>query len=200
MKSIAKCLAVVLALTSTLAFGASTFYPTAKKKIADGTLVYNTDTINCVMLLATYTPVATDEFLSAVANTNRVGNNNLISAGGTATTLAGKSTTIASSAVEFRATTPVVFTTVAASIGNVDKLLCYKDTGVETTSPLLAWIEFTAVDPNGGTINVNLTGGGGYVVRLAMSDLPAPGGARYARHFRPHRHERFTNRRYRRWA
>ncbi len=131
---------------------ANLFYPTAKKKLLDGDIDLLVDTIKCVLLKTAYSIESTDEFLAAVGGSNRVG---------TAQTLGSKSTT-AGVFDAANATFPAVPTD-----DECDKVLIYKDTGNEATSALICSLDLsTAIDPDGGNIEIRWSDGAGKIFRL----------------------------------
>lgn len=131
---------------------ASFLYATAKKKLLDADIDLLADTIKAVMLESAYAPVAGDEFLNQVAAGNRQG---------TPQTLANKST----AAGVFDAD-DISFPAVPADAA-CNKVLIYKDTGAEGTSPLIAVLDMNlAVTPNGGDIDVAFSSGAERIFRL----------------------------------
>jgi hypothetical protein len=107
------------------------------------------DTIDVVLVTAGYTFSSSDEFLDpAIVAGNRVG---------TPTALA--SLTVSNAGV-FDAS-DIVFSAVSGS--QVTQIVMFKDTGTETTSPLIAyWDTMTGlpITPNGGDITVTWNAAG----------------------------------------
>lgn len=125
---------------------ASGVYSTAIKAIMDGDVDLLSDTIKaCLVDSADYTVDLTahdffDDVPSGARATNGIG------------TLASKTTSIATTVVKFDAADLVL---TAADGDPSEAVVIYKDTGVEGTSQLLAYLELTApVDPNGGNITL----------------------------------------------
>jgi hypothetical protein len=58
----------------------------------------------------------------------------------------------------------ISFTSVTGD--SVEALLIYYDSGSEATSLLIAWVEFSAVTPNGGNINVTFDSGANRIFKL----------------------------------
>jgi hypothetical protein len=121
---------------------ANLIYPKGKEKLEDALIDLPTDTIKLALVGAGYVFNTTHEFYSDVTPAS-----NVI---GTPVTLAGKSITNG----KFSATSPVVFTAVTGA--QVTRVLVYKDTGVQSTSPLICIFDTATglpVTPNGGDIN-----------------------------------------------
>jgi len=134
---------------------ANALYDKARQKFLEGSILYLTDTIK-VLLVDTglYTVnLATHEFLSDIPAAARVG---------TPQTLAGKT-----SAAGVADANDVTFNTVTGN--SVEALVLYKDTGVEATSPLIAYIDTATglpITPNGGNINVVWDNGPNKIFKL----------------------------------
>lgn len=134
---------------------ANALYDKGRQKFLEGAINWLTDTVK-VLLVDTglYTVnLATHEFLSDVPAGARVG---------TAQTLASKTSTagVADAA-------DVTFNTVTGN--SVEALVIYKDTGVESTSPLIAYIDTATglpITPNGGNINVVWDNGANKIFKL----------------------------------
>jgi len=58
----------------------------------------------------------------------------------------------------------IVFTSVSGA--HVEGVIIYQWTGTSGTSPLVAWIEFTAVTPNGGNITIQWQGTTPFIFKL----------------------------------
>ena len=55
----------------------------------------------------------------------------------------------------------LVLTSVAGGQGSFDRVVIYKDTGTETTSPLICVLDLTsAITPNGGNITIQFDASG----------------------------------------
>jgi hypothetical protein len=127
-------------------------YTPAKKKFLDGDIDMLTDTIRAVLLKSSYTPVATDEFLSAIAGSNRVG---------TPQDLTGKSTT----GGVFDAGDPT-FPSVGATTA-CDKILIYKFVTGDADSPLITSLDLaSALTPDGNNILITWSEAAGKIFRL----------------------------------
>jgi hypothetical protein len=134
---------------------ANALYDKGRQKFLEGAINWLTDTIK-VLLVDTglYTVnLATHEFLSDIPAGARVG---------TAQTLASKTSTagVADAA-------DVTFNTVTGN--SVEALVIYKDTGVEASSPLIAYIDTATglpIAPNGGNINVVWDNGANKIFKL----------------------------------
>lgn len=134
---------------------ANALYDKGRQKFLEGGINWLSDTIK-VLLVDTglYTVnLATHEFLSDIPVASRVG---------TAQTLAGKTSTGGVADAN-----DVTFNTVTGN--SVEALVIYKDTGVETTSPLIAYIDTATglpITPNGGNINVVWDNGASKIFKL----------------------------------
>jgi hypothetical protein len=134
---------------------ANALYDKARQKFLEGSILYLTDTIKVLLVdIGLYTVnLATHEFLSDIPAGARVG---------TAQTLAGKT-----SAAGVADANDVTFNTVTGS--SVEALVLYKDTGVEATSPLIAYLDTATglpITPNGGNINVVWDNGANKIFKL----------------------------------
>lgn len=122
---------------------ASALYDKGRQRFLEGSIAWLTDNIKVVLVdAADYTVnLATHEFLSDIPALARVA---------TSTNLTGKT-----SAAGVADAADVTFTAVTGDPSEV--LVIYKDTGTETTSPLIAYIDTATglpVTPNGGDITV----------------------------------------------
>ena len=126
---------------------ANTLYGLGKNKILAATINLLTDTIKVRLVKNTYAQnLSTDEFISSVTKVT----------GTTDQTLTGKSVTLG----VFDADDPV-FTAVPAGETS-EGVVLYKDTGVEGTSPVLAYIDTITGFPlatSGGNITVQWDNG-----------------------------------------
>ena len=121
----------------------STFlYDKARKSFLDGDFVLGSDTIKAVLVTSGYTAVqATDQFLSDIAGGNRVA---------TSAALSSKTTT----AGVFNAANPTLS---SVSGSAVVAIVLYKDTGTDSTSRLIAYIDnYTGLPftPSGGNVTI----------------------------------------------
>lgn len=129
---------------------ASALYPKFKEALLGGSINLTSDTIKCVLVdAADYTYSAAHQFLSSVPSAARVG---------TPQTLGSKTVTNG----VFDAA-DVVFPGVTGD--PTEAVIIYKDTEVEGTSPLIAYIE-GAVTPNGGDITVQWDSGANKIFAL----------------------------------
>ena len=134
---------------------ANALYDLGRQKFLEGAIAILTDNIKLVLVdTATYTVnLATDEFLSAIPAGERVA---------TSVNMTAKTST----AGVFDAA-DITFSSVTGDIS--EALVLYKDTGVDTTSPLLAFIDTAtglAVTPNGGDITVTWDNGVNKIFKL----------------------------------
>ncbi len=134
---------------------ANALYDKGRQRFLEGAISWLNDTIK-VLLVDTglYTVnLAAHEFLSDVPSGARVG---------AAQTLAGKTSTGGVADAN-----DVTFNTVTGN--SVEALVIYKDTGVETSSPLIAYIDTATglpITPNGGNINVVWDNGANKIFKL----------------------------------
>lgn len=130
---------------------ANTFYPKGKEKMLRAQINFDTDTIKAVLVSSAYTYSVTHEFLSS------------LSVVGTAQTLATKTTNdgiFDAGDVGFPA---------LASGSTVKALVLYKDTGVDSTSPLLAYIDSITGFPmatSGGDVVIPWSNGASKIFSL----------------------------------
>lgn len=115
-------------------------YPKGKEKFLSGSINMSSDTIKVALIdTGTYTYNSADEFWSSA------------SAASIATPQTLGSKTVTNGQFDAGA---VTFTAVSGA--SVEALIIYKDTGVEGTSPLIAYIDTSQtglpVTPNGGDI------------------------------------------------
>lgn len=126
---------------------ANALYTKAKEKILQGQINFLTDTIKVALVKNDYLQsLTTDEFLTSVS----------ASVLGTAQTLATKSVTGGAFDAE-----DISFTAVAAG-STSEGVVIYKDTGVDATSSLIAYIDTITGFPlatNGGDVNIQWDNG-----------------------------------------
>lgn len=126
----------------------------ARKLFLDGDVDLLNDTIKAVLTKSTYTYSSSHDFLDDVTAGNRAAT----------VTLASKTTT----AGTFDST-DLTFSAVAAG-STVTGIWLYKDTGTESTSPLLAWYDTAAssaaisVVTSGGNITVTVSASGWFSI------------------------------------
>lgn len=126
---------------------ANALYGLGKQKFLEGTIDFITDTINCVLVdLADYTlAINTDDFLDDIPVAARVAT----------ATLSGKDVTLG----VFDAN-DVTFSSVTGD--QSEALVIYKNTGVDATSPLIAFVDIATglpITPGGGDIVVTWDSG-----------------------------------------
>lgn len=127
---------------------ANALYYKGREKFLDGAISWSSDNIKCVLVdTATYSvDIANEEFLSAIPAGERV-----------ATSANFTTKTITNGTAD---ADDVVFSSVSGDVS--EALVIYKDTGVDTTSPLIAYIDTATglpVTPNGGDVTVTWDNG-----------------------------------------
>lgn len=134
---------------------ANTLYDGARKRFLEADIHWLTDTMKVRLIsTASYAPnFTTHQFLSDIPGASRIGPE---------VTLTGKST-------DGGAADANDATFASVSGAQVNSILIYKDTGVEGTSPLIAWIDTATglpITPNGGDIIVTWDNGVNKIFRL----------------------------------
>lgn len=129
---------------------ANTLYDKARQRFLEGQINWNTDTIKAMLIdTGAYTAnFSSHEFLSDVGTSARI-------SGTVGLTLTGKATTGGAADAG-----DVTFTSVSGP--SIEAILLYKDTGAESTSPLIAFIDTGTglpITPNGGDIIVTWDNG-----------------------------------------
>jgi hypothetical protein len=131
---------------------ASAVYPKALQSFLtqNPSIDVDTDTIKvaAVDLTADYTYSSSHQFKSSVTSYS----------GSTDATLS--SVTGTSGTMDAADNTPAWASLSQSSTKTIGALVIYKDTGNAATSPLIAYIEITAVTPNGGDINITWNASG----------------------------------------
>jgi len=128
-------------------------YDKGREAFLAGDIDWAVDTIKVALVSSSYTPnTSTDQFWSTASS----------AVIGTPQTLASKTLTagVADAA-------DVIFT--AVSSGTVSKLVIYKDTGTDSTSPLICVIDTASglpVTANGGDITIAFDGGSNRIFKL----------------------------------
>ncbi|WP_032137131.1 hypothetical protein [Kingella negevensis] len=122
---------------------ANTLFDNSRQMFLEGQLNWLTDTIKCILVdTGAYTPqTGQHKFLSDISSSARIAG---------PVTLTAKAT--AGGAADAADCT---FTSVSGA--SVEAIVIYKDTGVESTSPLIAYIDTATglpITPNGGDIIV----------------------------------------------
>lgn len=134
---------------------ANTLYDNARELFLNGQINWMTDTVKCILVdTGAYTPqTSSHKFLSDIATSARIAG---------PVTLTAKST--AGGAADAADCT---FTAVSGS--SIEAIVLYKDTGTESTSPLLAYIDTATglpITPNGGDIIVTWDNGVNKIFRV----------------------------------
>jgi len=121
------------------------FYLSGKKKLWDGSIDMDTDTIKVAFMSTSYTPnIDTEDFYDDISAS--------IASGSTDQTLANKTLTIdtTNDIVKFDADD----ISISGQSFTSDMLVLYKSTGVASTSALICYIDITTISPEGGSVTV----------------------------------------------
>lgn len=134
---------------------ANALFDKARQRFLEGQFNWNTDTIKAVLVdTGTYTVnLSAHEFLSDIGTGARIS---------TSGALTGKST--AGGAADAN---DVTFTSVTGA--SIEAIVLYKDTGTDSTSPLIAFIDTATglpITPNGGDIIVTWDNGPNKIFKL----------------------------------
>lgn len=124
---------------------ADVLYPKGKEKFLSGSINLSSDTIKVALvdLTADYTYSTAHEFKSSVTSYT----------GSTDQTIAA--TKSVTNGVFDSTATPTFSSLSQSAAKTVGALVIYKDTGLASTSPLIAYIDITSpVTPNGGDITI----------------------------------------------
>ena len=127
---------------------ANTLYDKARQRFLEAQINWMTDTIKCILVdTAAYTPnTSVHEYLSDISGSARIAG---------PVTLTSKATTGgAADAAD------VTFTSVSGA--SIEAIVIYADSGTESTSPLIAYIDTATglpITPNGGDIIVTWDNG-----------------------------------------
>lgn len=137
---------------------ASVVYPLAKQSFLsqNPSIDMDTDTIRCGFVKTAYTYSAAHQYFSDLGA-------NFIGDGGTARSNGEALGTISVTNGVFDAA-DVSFAAVSGT--EVSYMVVFKDTGVDGTSPLIAYIEITPFTPNGGAVNVTWDSGASKIFAL----------------------------------
>lgn len=130
-------------------------YDKGRQRFLEGSFNWLTDTLKTLMIdTGAYTPnLASHEFLSDISASSRIT---------TPVTLTGK-TSVGGAANAAN----VTFSSVSGP--SIEAILIYKDTGVEATSPLIAYIDTATglpITPNGGDIIITWDTGPNKIFKL----------------------------------
>jgi len=134
---------------------ANTLFDKARQRFLEAQINWQTDTIKCLLVdTGAYSPqTAVHEFLSDIPTSARVAG---------PVTLTNKSTTGgAADAAD------VTFTSVSGA--SIEAIVIYSDTGTESTSPLIAYIDTATglpITPNGGDIIVTWDNGANKIFKV----------------------------------
>lgn len=126
----------------------------ARKLLLEGSINWTSDTIKATLVKTAYTYSSAHDFIDDVVAGNRVAT----------VTLASKTTTSAQAD-----SADLTFSAVAAG-STVGGLWIWKDTGTESTSPLIAWFDTNAsssainITTNGGDITVTVNASGWFTL------------------------------------
>lgn len=116
---------------------ATVFYNNGKKKLIDGSIDMDTDTIKVALVTSSYSPnIDTHDFFDDI--TNEVSGTGYSSGG---YTLANKTVTV--DTTNDRAVFDADDITSASTTVTFRAAIIYKSTGAAATSPLIAYIDFT---------------------------------------------------------
>jgi hypothetical protein len=134
---------------------ANALFDKARQRFLEGQFNWNTDTIKAVLVdTGTYTAnLSAHEYLADVGAGARIS---------TSGAFTGKSTTGGAADAN-----DVTFTTVTGA--SIEAIIIYKDTGVDATSPLIAYIDTATglpITPNGGDIIVTWDNGANKIFKL----------------------------------
>ena len=134
---------------------ANALYGLGRQKILEGSIAILTDDIKTVLVdTATYSvSIDADEFLSDIAVGERVA---------TSANMSSKTSTLG----VFDAA-DITYSAVSGDVS--EALVIYKDTGVASTSPLIAYIDTATglpVTPNGGDVTVTWDSGSDKIFKL----------------------------------
>jgi len=134
---------------------ADALYGLGRNKFLTGDIDWVNDTIKLYLIdTADYTvSIDVDEFADDVTTAGKVAT----------ATLTGNSATLGVA----NATSPTVFSSVTGDVS--EALVLWKDTGTQSTSPLIAYIDGATglpVTPNGGDINVTWDTGANKIFKL----------------------------------
>lgn len=134
---------------------ANALFDKARQRFLEGQFNWNTDTIKAVLVdTGTYTVnLSAHEFLSDIGTGARIS---------TSGAFTGKST--AGGAADAN---DVTFTSVTGA--SIEAIVIYKDTGTDSTSPLIAFIDTATglpITPNGGDIIVTWDNGPNKIFKL----------------------------------
>lgn len=135
---------------------ASFIYDKARQKFLDADIDWSAHNIKLLLVKSTYTPVqATDDFLSIIAGANRLTNS-------TSGNFAGKTSTAGVADADDVSVTPDAGQTGVA-------IVIYRDSGVEATSELIAYIDTGTglpITTNGAAVDIIWSSGATKIFKL----------------------------------
>ena len=134
---------------------ANALFDKARQRFLEGQLTWTTDTIKSVLVdTGTYTPnLSAHEFLSDIGSGSRIS---------TSGAFTGKAATGGAADAN-----DVTHTSVTGA--SIEAIVLYKDTGVDSTSPLIAYIDTATglpITPNGGDIIITWDNGPNRIFKL----------------------------------
>lgn len=134
---------------------ANTLYDNARQAFLEAQINWQTDTIKCILVdTGAYTPqIGTHKYLSDIPTSSRIA--------GPVTLTAKTTTGGAADAAD------CTFTSVSGA--SIEAIVIYKDTGTESTSELIAYIDTATglpITPNGGDIIVTWDNGTNKIFRV----------------------------------
>lgn len=134
---------------------ANALFDKARQRFLEGQFNWNTDTIKAVLVdTGTYTPnLSAHEFLSDISTGARVAMSGAFT---------GKTTTGGAADAN-----DITYTSVTGP--SIEAIVIFKDTGTDSTSPLIAYIDTATglpITPNGGDIIVTWDNGANKIFKL----------------------------------
>lgn len=134
---------------------ANALFDKARQRFLEGQFNWNTDTIKAVLVdTGTYTPnLSAHEFLSDISSGARVAMSGAFT---------GKTTTGGAADAN-----DITYTSVTGP--SIEAIVIFKDTGTDSTSPLIAYIDTATglpITPNGGDIIVTWDNGANKIFKL----------------------------------
>lgn len=127
------------------------FFNSGKKKLWDGSIDLDTDTIKVAFMSVGYTPnIDTEDFYDDISAS--------VASGSTDQTLANKTLTVdtTNDIVKFDADD----ISISGQTFTSDMLVVYKSSGVASTSALICYVDITQIAPVGGPVTVPFNASG----------------------------------------
>jgi hypothetical protein len=133
--------------------GDITFYNSAKQKLGDGSIDWDTDTINCMLIAtsAAHTPDIDTHEDYADVSADEAANTNYVAKGDVLTPSAPTKDTVNDWA-EYDSTDA---SWTALGNGDVSHAIVFKDSGTPATSWLICYVELGTTQPNGGDYTIS---------------------------------------------